>query len=123
MLLARKNRYDVAGARSFTTNSAATAFFSIDGTTDLAQFDNQNDGGDFGDWQSNPLPPGVAPKVQDAFPTPFATPLLSVELTALDVIGYNFAVAQPAVPEPGSPSLLATALLGMGVWRRKRARR
>jgi len=33
-------RYDAAGNRSFTTNSAAQAFFSINGTTDLAQFDN-----------------------------------------------------------------------------------
>jgi len=66
-------RYDAAGNRSFTTNSAAQAFFSINGTTDLAQFDNQNDGGDFGDWQSNPLPSGIPPKVQDAFATPLAT--------------------------------------------------
>ena len=42
-------RYDASGNRSFTTNSLAKAFFSIDTTTDLAQFDNQNDGGDFGD--------------------------------------------------------------------------
>jgi hypothetical protein len=67
-------RYDAAGNRSFTTNSAAQAFFSINGTTDLAQFDNPNDGGDFGDWQSNPLPSGVPPKVQDAFATSLATP-------------------------------------------------
>ena len=49
-------RYDASGNRSFTTSSSAKAFFSIDGVDDLAQFDNQNDGGDFGDWQSNPLP-------------------------------------------------------------------
>jgi hypothetical protein len=56
-------RYDATGHRSFTTSSTAQAFFSINTTTDLAQFDNQNDGGDFGDWQSNPLPLGVAAKV------------------------------------------------------------
>jgi hypothetical protein len=98
-------RYTAAGARSFTTSSIATAFFSIDGTTDLAQFDNQNDGGDFGDWQSNPLPNGVQPKVQDAFATPGSTPPLGVELRALDVIGYNL------IPEPASLSLLACGLL------------
>jgi hypothetical protein len=97
------------GVRSFTTSSSATSFFSIDGTTDLAQFDNQNDGGDFGDWQSNPLPFGVQPKVQDAFATPGADPALSVELRALDVIGYD-RVIPPPVPEPGTAALLAVAL-------------
>jgi hypothetical protein len=82
-------RYNQLGARSFTVNNAL-AFFSINASTALAQFDNQNDGGDFGDWQSNPLPFGVSPKVQDAFATPFSGDLpLTVELTALDVIGYD----------------------------------
>ncbi len=98
-------RYDSAGNRSFTSNSSAKAFFSIDGTTDLAQFDNQNDGGDWGDWQSNPRPAGVQPQVQDAFATPGAHPALGVELRALDVIGYNL------VPEPASLTLFA---LGLG---------
>ena len=114
-------RYDATGNRSFTTNSVALAFFSINGTTDLAQFDNQNDGGDFGDWQSNPLPSGVPPKVQDAFATPGATPSLGVELTALDVVGYNF-VGQVAVPEPGTLALLGTSLFGFAALRRRRLR-
>jgi hypothetical protein len=85
-------RYDASGTkiRNFTTSSTATAFVSINGTTNLAQFHNKNDGADFGDWESNPLPPGVSPKVQDAFATPLpANPSLGVELTALDVIGYD----------------------------------
>jgi hypothetical protein len=82
-------RYDQNGSRTFTTTSSALAFFSINASTALGQFDNQNDGGDFGDWQSSPRPPGVLPKVQDAFATPLANPALSVELTALDVIGYD----------------------------------
>ena len=112
-------RYDSAGNRSYTTNSTAKAFFSINGTTDLAQFDNQNDGGDFGDWQSNPLPPGVLPKVQDAFATPGANPALSVELTALDVIGYDPAQAA-ATPEPGTLVLLGSSLFGFAALRRRR---
>jgi hypothetical protein len=82
-------RYDQTGARSFTTTSSVTAFFSIDGVHALNQFDNQNDGGDFGDWQSNPLPIGVSPQVQDAFASPGVTPALGVELRALDVLGYD----------------------------------
>jgi len=111
-------RYDASGNRSFTTNSSAKAFFSIDGTTDLAQFDNQNDGGDFGDWQSNPLPPATAPKVQDAFATPFASPSLSTELTALDVIGYDLITG--SVPEPSSLAALSgTAIFGLAALRRR----
>jgi hypothetical protein len=90
-------RYDQNHARTLTTTSTVNAFFSINGATALAQFDNQNDGGDFGDWQSNPLPIGVSPKVQDAFATRGANPALSVELTALDVIGYDRKVAAAPV--------------------------
>jgi hypothetical protein len=114
-------RYDASGNRTFTTTSTVKAFFSIDGTTRLAQFDNQNDGGDFGDWQSNPLPPNVKPQVQDAFATPFAQPALGLnELIALDVIGYDL---KAAVPEPSAVALLGTGMLvvsGFSLWRRKR---
>jgi hypothetical protein len=110
-------RYAANGTRSFTSSSSAQSFFSINGTTDLAQFDNQNDGGDFGDWQSNPLPNGVNPQVQDAFATPGSSPALGVELRALDVIGYNHAVT---VPEPVSISCLGVLSLGL-LARRRRA--
>ncbi len=107
-------RYDALGNRSFTNNSSARAFFSIDGTTDLAEFDNQNNGGDWGDWRSNPLLSGVQPKVQDAFATPFANPALSVELRALDVIGYNL------VPEPCSVFLSVLGIVVSVACRRPR---
>ena len=111
-------RYDQNGNRSFTPNPAAKAYFSIDGTTRLAQFDNQNDGGDFGDWQSNPRPAGVPPKVQDAFATPNAHPTLGVELTALDVIGYD------PIPIPEPPTAVGAgmaALAGLAyAWRHRR---
>jgi hypothetical protein len=111
-------RYDQAGNRSFAAGGAG-AFFSIDGTTRLAQFNNRNNGGDFGDWQSNPRPSGVPPQVQDAFATPGAHPTLGVELTALDVIGYD----PIAIPEPSSLVAASTGvliLLGYAWRRRKR---
>jgi hypothetical protein len=105
-----------AGVRSYTTSTSAKAYFSIDGSTDLAQFDNQGDGGDWGDWQSNPLPGGVQPEVQDAFATAGAHPALGVELTALDVIGYGLATT---TPEPGTFFVVGAGLLGAFLLKRR----
>jgi hypothetical protein len=97
-------RYDQNGARSFDTNINTQAFFSIDGgTTRLVQF-NQTAGGDFSDWFSTGP---HTPRVQDAFATPGATPNLGVELTGLDVIGYD---PVSTVPEPAPAGLLITGL-------------
>jgi hypothetical protein len=80
-------RYDQNGARSFSTSLSTTAFFSLNGTTDLAQF-NQHAGGDFSDWYS--FPNGAAiPHVQDAYATRGVAPNLSVEFTGLDILGYH----------------------------------
>ncbi len=110
-------RYDANGNRSFTS-ATTTAYFSLDGTTDLAQFNNSNNGGDYGDWQSKPRPVGVPPEVQDAFATAGAHPTLGPnEITALDVIGYTPAV----IPEP--PSVVLSAIGGLSLlaytWRRR----
>jgi hypothetical protein len=100
------------GVRTYT-NTGDNAYFSIDGgTTDLARFNQGNNaGGDFGDWWSgngagNPGP-NPPTEVQDAFLYPNRTPTLGVELTALDVIGYN------VVPEPGSFTLLTLGVAGV----------
>jgi hypothetical protein len=88
-------RYSGVNTRSFTFSGLA--YFSIDAQNFLAEFDNQFDGGDFGDWQSNPRRAGVAAKVQDAFATPGSTaPALGPELNALDVIGFDRAGAKRA---------------------------
>jgi hypothetical protein len=44
-------RYEQNGARSWTTDINEAAYFSLDGSTDLAQF-NQHEGCDFEDWYS-----------------------------------------------------------------------
>jgi hypothetical protein len=116
-------RYDSSGNRSYTTNTAALAYFSINGSTLLAQFDNQGDGGDWGDWQSNPLPAGVAAKVQDAYATPGSNPFLSLsspEVTALDALGYN--LVSPT-PEPGTIFLSMSALASIFLVRRRNAKK
>ena len=102
-------RYDSSGARSFTTNLAAQAFFSIDGTNRPVQY-NQIAGADFQDWASS----GTV-RIQDAFGTAGATPVLGVELTALDAIGYDLV----STPEPGTFFLLTSAL-GVGLYVKRR---
>lgn len=79
-------RYGQNSVRSFTTDPNAASYFSLDGTTLLARF-NQSQYGDFGDWFG---PTGqTPPEVQDAFGTLGATPVLGVELRVLDAIGYS----------------------------------
>jgi hypothetical protein len=101
-------RYSAPGARSYTTSTSATAYFSIDGgKTNLVNFNQAGGGSDYGDWAT-----GSQPQVQDAFGTPGVDINLGVnELTALDVIGYNLV----AVPEPGSVTLLLSGLIVGGI--------
>jgi len=108
-------RYDQNGNRSFSTASSAEAYFSINGgTTRLARF-NQTAGGDFSDFYS---PGGPAPQVQDAFGTPGSTPNLGVELTALDILGYD--LTENPVPEPSTAAFLAMGILAGACWKRRR---
>jgi hypothetical protein len=115
-------RYDAAGNRSFAPHACGgepAAYFSLNGTTDLARFHNCSDGADYGDWASNPLPAGAAPQVQDAYALPGTNPTLnrySPEIVALDAMGYNLAT----VPEPGSMALVLGAFAGLFAARRAR---
>ena len=86
-------RYNFVGARTYTT-AGDDAYFSIDGTTRLVQF-NQDSQGDYGDWKSKP-PFVHTARVQDAFGTPAATPNLGVELTLLDAIGWDLVIPAPS---------------------------
>jgi hypothetical protein len=105
-------RYTATGSRTFTT-SGDNAYFSINGSTLLAQF-NQSAGADYGDFKTSGL-------VQSAFGTPGTTPNMGVELTMLDVVGYN--LASP-VPEPTTLALMLAGLgwIGFASNRRKRPR-
>ncbi len=126
-------RYSSNGALNFSINPAVAAglgnaYFSINGTTDLAQFNNQSNGADWGDWQSNPLPNGVNPQVQDAFGSPGSTPTLGVnEIAALNVLGWNLssATVPNGTPEPGTAGLLVSvsaAGIGAGLRRKTRSK-
>ncbi len=109
-------RYTLAGARTFTT-AGDNAYFSLNGTTQLAQY-NQDASGDYGDWWS--INGGQTPRVQDAFATPGATPSLGVELTALDVIGFDVAAT---IPEPANTALVLAGFATLCLGGRKLARR
>ena len=103
-------RYNGIGSRSFSTAASEVSYLSIDGGATQLAFYNQQQGGDFQDFDGNP------PHVQDAFSTPGLQLNNGIaELTALDVIGYN------VVPEPGSICFL-TVGFGLIVSRRWRRR-
>jgi hypothetical protein len=107
-------RYSAPGVRSYTTSSAATSYFSIDGgATNLAGFNQVGPPGssDYGDWD------GGVVRVQNAFGTPGSSPSFGVERTALDAIGYNFNAI--TTPEPASFSLLILGGLGFVAYRRR----
>ncbi len=110
-------RFDGSGNRSFTSASTASSYFSIDGTTLLAQY-NQSGIGDWGDWVSCPNA-APTPQVQDACSSPGGTPNLGVEVTLLDAIGWTRVSAANGVPEPGSLALIGLALFGLVASRRK----
>jgi len=94
-------RWASPGVRSFAANTSTThpctstpaSFFSIDGgTTNVNQFNNCNNGGDYGDWITH-----APSQVQDAFTNFSGSPSLNVtspEVRALDVIGYTIVVSK-----------------------------
>jgi PEP-CTERM motif len=95
-------RYSSAGVLSYTTDTTATPYFSINGgNTPLTYFNQAGNGSDYGDWASS-----AVPQVQDAFGTPGSSPTLGTnELTAFNVIGYSV-----SVPEPTSVLMVGVGL-------------
>jgi hypothetical protein len=123
-------RYDGSGVRSYALNTqtsrgctgAPVAIFSLNGTTNLKEFNNCDNGGDYGDWASN----GSPASVQDAFATVGSSPSLTQSdpaVVGLDAIGYNLTVQAVPAPLTGLPAFLevgAFFLFGAKLWKRNR---
>lgn len=104
-------RYDGNGNRSFNGDTNSHAYFSIDGTTNIVEYNQfQRSGGDWGDWAvHNPS------MVQDyALFSGIKIDMGEPEMRLLDVIGYDRA----PVPEPCS--LLLVGIGAAFVTRRRR---
>ena len=116
-------RYSAPGVRSFALNTsttvpcsgAPTAYLSVNGgATNLNDYNNCNNGGDYGDWIGT-----SGAQVQDAFgpdTQAAALTLSSPEVTLLDAVGYNF-TAQTAVPEPQTIAAVLGGLALLGALR------
>jgi hypothetical protein len=98
-------RYASSGVRSFlNADNGTPAYFSIDGgVTDIADYTNTPNSGDYGDWVFN----GTG-KVQDA-ELPYGTADITTdggsEIDVLNAVGFNL-----STPEPGSLGLLGAGL-------------
>jgi PEP-CTERM motif len=107
------------GTRTLSTNctTPTSAYFAYGPSTGaIAQFNNACNGGDFGDWQSSPLPPGVNPQVQDAFGGPGAGAAYGKsEIDAMTAIGF-----QSSAPEPSTMVMFGAGLAVLAVCRRSR---
>jgi PEP-CTERM motif-containing protein len=125
-------RYGGIGALSYSNNPAITdadgncitpptprAYFSIDGgNTNLHDFNNCDNGGDYGDWAWE-----AAHQVNDwrGRSVGFGGPTLdaaSIEVRALDVLGWDLTSA--TAPEPATALLVGLGALGLGWSRRNR---
>jgi hypothetical protein len=109
------------GTRTLSTSctTPTSAYFAYGPSTGaIAQFNNACNGGDFGDWQSSPLPAGVNPQVQDAFANPGDAPAYGAsETDALTAIGFDLAAP---TPEPSAMFLFGAGLAMLAVYRRRR---
>jgi hypothetical protein len=109
-------RYNSSGQRDVTTDPNAAVYFSYNGSTDVAQFNQVNGNGDRNDWAYGCGSPG--PLVQDASGCPGVTiqyTSSSPEAAVLQTLGYDV-----AAPEPGTICLLGAGLAGIGLARRYR---
>jgi len=118
-------RYTSSGVRGFSQNTSTsfpcsgtpTAYLSVDGgITNLDNYNNCNNGGDYGDWYCDD-----GSQVQCfAGPGTVAASMIlgSPEVQLLDAVGYNFATPT-ATPEPASVALMMIGLAAIPVLRRR----
>jgi hypothetical protein len=115
-------RYSGAGARSFVNEgNGSLAYLSINGgATSVASYLNTPGLGDYGDWSTN------CSHVQDNSGclghSLDITTDGAVEITALDAVGFNGAVASngvSAAPEPGTMILFGLGLMAVVCYRRR----
>jgi hypothetical protein len=107
-----------AGSQS----SGSVACFSINGgTTDIACYNNTENGADYGDWD------GLLNRVQNAFGTPGTNGVNitndgGAEIALLDAVGYNL---QSSAPEPATMGMIGASLVVLAVAgaRRRRIRK
>lgn len=105
-------RFSAPNTRSYTTDTNATAYFSINnGSNNLVNF-NQSGYGDYGDWDgfTNGAQSAIISVGQNF------TNYNTVELTALDIIGWNVV----SVPEPSALLLLTLGAVGLITCRSKK---
>lgn len=115
-------RYTAAGVRTFTTNPGSDpnnkAYFRISPFgSNLQEWNNLPNGGDYGDWAANGSFP-AAPQDNSGDSNTFTSMSQSnAELQLLDAIGYNL----NPVPEPGEWAMATgVALVGFAGLRRLR---
>lgn len=114
-------RYSAPGVRSYlgaggNQANGTLAYFSINsGTTSLAEYNNQPNDADYGDWGS------AAVRVQNAFTGNgvFVGDNGAPEIGVLDAIGYT-RNSQLATPEPASIALFGSGLALLAGFSRRR---
>lgn len=127
-------RFSGPGQRSFlsTSNSCTPvyqyfAYFSIDGgSTDIADYNNCQAGGDYGDWipaypylvQDSEASPNANLDISTDFSVNGSGYVGSPEVAVLDAVGFN--LAGTTTPEPATFGLLGASLLALGVVRARR---
>jgi hypothetical protein len=100
-------RYDGAGNRSFNGDTNAHAFFSIDGTTNITEYNQyQRSGGDWGDWIHNSPAHTQDWLIFDGIKIDPGEP----EFKLLDVVGYDRVAP---VPEPATLTVLGLGFLAL----------
>ena len=106
-------RYDGNGNRSWDTSTSHRAYFSVDGTTNIVEYNQlSRTTGDWGDWVHH----SGGAQVQDWSASPGVTVNMGTsENTLLDAVGYSY-----VVPEPASFAVLGIGIVAL-VRRRRRA--